>query len=165
MRLWLFLIFLFAFQLLNAQRLVVEVFGVSGIDLDYPNYVNDSAESERLSDDLIQQLHAAAFLEARVDSVITQNRRSKIYVFQGKEYQWVNLSPGNLNQFEVSQVDLNGRLFLNRPFKPKQLRKLFQRTVEYYENHGYPFASVQLDSIQIDTSRDMPMERSYTLRE
>lgn len=153
MRILLFIFSLLICSQLNAQRLIMEVFGVSGIDLEYPKYINDSSQAEKIADDLIQQLHSSAFLEASLDSTIKLGRRFQIYIYQGKAYEWVNLKSGNLNEFEVSQVDLNGRLFMNRPFNAKQLSLLFKRIVNYYENNGYPFASVRLDSIHIDSNR------------
>ncbi len=155
MKLILSIILLCFFQLLNAQRLVVEIYGVSGIDLDHPKYINDSIEGELMANNLVSQLHSSAFMEAMIDSTVLIGRRFQIYLDQGKEYKWVHLRAGNLNDFEVSQIDMNGRLFMNRSFNAKQLRKLYQRSIQYFEDHGYPFASVKLDSIVIDSSKQI----------
>jgi len=155
MRYLLIISFLFCSQLIFGQRLVVEIEGISGIDLEHPKYINDSVEGELMANELIVQLHASAYLEAMIDSIKLQGRRFQVFIHQGKEYKWVHLRSGNLNDFEISQIDLNGRLFMNRNFNAKQLRKLYQRSIEYFENNGYPFASVKLDSIEIDSSRQI----------
>ena len=143
------------FSSLSAQRLLLEVKGVSGIDLDHPKYVNDSAEGEIIADQLITQLHAAAYLEAQIDSSYPNGGRFYIEIDQGKEYQWVKLKASNMDEYAINQVDLNGRLFMNRPFNPKQLNRLFERTVKFYEERGYPFARVKLDSIEISDQREI----------
>jgi len=145
--------FLLCFYSLNAQRLLFQVEGVSGVDLEHPKYVNDSLQGELIADQLIIQLHAAAYLEAQLDSSYRKGGRFIVDIDQGREYQWVNLTAANMDEYAINQVDLNGRLFMNRPFNPKQLNRLFERTVQFYEERGYPFVKVKLDSIRIDDER------------
>lgn len=152
----LFSIFLLFFcHLALGQRLLVEVKGVSGIDLESPKYVSDSAEGERIADDLIIQLHANAFLEATIDSSYKSRGKFIIDINQGRQYQWLRLKAGNLDSYDLNKIDLNGRLYMNRPFNVRQLNRLYQRSIQYYENNGYPFASVKLDSISIDNERNI----------
>lgn len=155
MRSIILIIFLLQSGLLDAQRLLLELKGVSGTDLDHPRFVNDSLQGEQIADQLVIQLHASAYLEAQIDTAYKDGGRFIIEIHQGKEYQLVNLKPINMDEFAINQVDLNGRLFLNRPFNPKQLNRLFDRTVAFYEERGYPFASVRLDSILIDDERQI----------
>jgi outer membrane protein assembly factor BamA len=155
MRSFILLFFLLQCVPLKAQRLLLDIRGVSGTDLEHPKFVNDSIQGEQVADELIIQLHASAYLEAQVDTTFKNGGRFIIAIQQGKEYQLVNLKPVNMDEYAINQVDLNGRLYLNRPFNPKQLNRLFNRTVEFYEERGYPFARVRLDSILINDERQI----------
>lgn len=139
----------------EAQRLLVEVLGVTGIELEYPKYVNDSAQGEQMANELISQLHASAYMEANIDTTYVEAGRFKVFLNQGIDYKWVHLRSGNLNDFEVNQIDLNGRLFMNRNFNARQLSRLYERSIRYFEDNGYPFVSVKLDSILLDSNRQI----------
>jgi len=138
---------------IQAQRLLFEVEGVSGITLEHPKFVVNESQGEKVADELITQLHANAYLEAQIDSTFKDQGRFIAAINQGKAYKWVKLRSQSMDETAINQVDLNGRLYMNRPFNPKQLNRLFDRTVSFYEERGYPFAKVNLDSIVISDER------------
>lgn len=120
----------------------------SEIKIDHAKFVSNLQTAQKEAEKVLQQLYDLSFLSASVDSITEKKEEFIFHLYQGKTYQWIKLSKGNLSELEASKIDLSSRLFLNRPFRPKQLTKLFERTINYFENNGYPFAAVSLDSIE-----------------
>jgi len=143
------LFLIFCGGLLNAQeKKELLIKGLeTGIKLDHSKFVSHEQAAKKEGERMLQQLYDASYLSASIDSIKSDSERITLYFYQGKTFRWIKLSKGNLSELEASQIDLSGRLFLNRPFRPKQLSKLYERTINYFENNGYPFANVRLDSI------------------
>lgn len=76
---------------------------------------------------------------------------TKIYGLQiGKKFKWAKLKKGNADMDVLSKLGYSEKLYTNTPFSYKQTAKLMERSVTYYENNGYPFATLALDSITVD---------------
>lgn len=107
------------------------------------------------ADKYIQNLRADAiddgFLLASVDSIQYSKKKAEVYFFLGQSYESAVLK---LPKDEVTFVRRNARLsekFLAEiPLTPKDLGNNLQRIHEAYLDNGYPFASIQLDLVQID---------------
>lgn len=133
----------------NAQEkkaLIVE--GANAVKLTHPAFVSNRVEALKVGKSILGQFYENAYLSATIDTLVATDQAFRLKVNPGEIYKWINLSKGNLKEQELSQIDLSSRLFLNRPFRPTQLSELFERTINYFENNGYPFASVKLDSIE-----------------
>ena len=151
--LFLFLLLSFLFFDLSSQNKKLTIEGLQGTRINFNTIVADSLEAIHEGKKVLSQLFEQAYLAASIDSQEIGKEYITFYVDKGKPYKWVKLSQGNINPNEVSQFDYNGRLFFNRPFNGNQLSKFYKRAISHYENNGYPFASITLDSIQIDSNR------------
>ncbi|MBW8052014.1 MAG: BamA/TamA family outer membrane protein [Cytophagales bacterium] len=67
----------------------------------------------------------------------------------GKPYQWALLKKGNVSEELLTKIDYKEKFYSNKPFKYYEVVKLEKKILEYSEDHGYPFASIKLDSITI----------------
>lgn len=132
----------------QAQSIPVELRGLESFDFKNSKTVKDSLGLKRLAKDILEQLFEESYLAARLDNM-EYGENPKLYFDVGNQYKWVQLRRGNLEEELVNKIDLSNRLFLNRPFSGKNLRLLYKRSINYFENHGYPFAQVALDSIRI----------------
>lgn len=73
---------------------------------------------------------------------------NKIYGLQiGKKFMWAHLKRGNADMDVLSKLGYSEKLYTNKPFSYSQAAKLIEKSISYYENNGYPFASLKLDSI------------------
>lgn len=97
---------------------------------------------------VLNQLYSRGYLAATFDSVIWVNRKVHAYLNPGKPLLWVKLRAGNTDEEALNYSGFRERLFLNRPFDPQQFSRLQRRLVQFYENNGYPFVVVELDSIE-----------------
>ena len=65
----------------------------------------------------------------------------------------VNLSQGNVSAEIMNKVGFDSKYFNNRPFSYHRLVRLLNSILDYAENHGYPFASIKLDSIKLTDNK------------
>lgn len=113
----------------------------------------DSLQAEAYILNLRQDAINDGFLLASIDSVQHSDKKTTVYFFLGNSYESALLK---LSQSEVSFIRRNARIsekFLaDIPLTPKELGNNLKRIHEAYLNNGYPLASVQLDSVNIDGS-------------
>jgi len=105
--------------------------------------------------DLQSSLIQNGYLAAGIDSVFIDDSLQKmdIYVHSGGSYTFSALTFNVENEDALSSSGFREKLFSNKPFNPNQLSKLFEKVLTYYENNGFPFASVKLDSINFNNNQ------------
>jgi outer membrane protein assembly factor BamA len=94
-----------------------------------------------------QQLMANGYLAVSLDSVIQTDTTAKLYYYLGKKYTWAKLNYSINDAALLANLGFNKTRFTNTQVQPKQIAALAEKIISYYENNGYPFASVKLDSI------------------
>ena len=90
---------------------------------------------------------------ASVDSVWAGQNSISILVYLGTKYNWVQLTPVNIEKKALDESGFMEKNFLDKPINISQLELLKQRMLNYYEAAGYPFAAVYLDSVQINDDK------------
>ena len=96
-------------------------------------------------------LQSKGYISASIDSISQRDTETEIFLFLGEKYEIINL--------RISQGD---RYFLQRAgvnmFKQKnilsfsQYQSLSAKLLDNFENTGYPFAQVKLDSVSVNGS-------------
>ncbi len=71
----------------------------------------------------------------------------QIDFYAGNIYRMVQLDQGNVSDEIISKIGYRPIHYQDKPFSHSRIVKLFNAIINYAENHGYPFASVKLDSI------------------
>lgn len=99
---------------------------------------------------LIFALQADAYLTASADSFFFRRDTLFVDLFIGQQFKWVQLRNGNLSEGLLAKSGFREKFYRNKPFRPEDFTKLQQRVVAFAENSGYPFASVRLDSVQLN---------------
>ncbi len=117
--------------------------------LSYEHTVPDSLSAVAELAKVITQLQSQSYLEASIDSLERRDTLWTAYLHTGKAYEWAYLQNGNVEETFLNQVGFRQRLYQNKPFHYGELRKLLESLLEYAENNGHPFASVQLNNIVI----------------
>jgi outer membrane protein assembly factor BamA len=97
---------------------------------------------------VILALQQKGFLTASTDTVIEDGRNMTASISENKRYKWASLRLGNLNPSLASKLGISEKLYFNKPFKYKEVARSIEKIIVWYENNGYPFASVSLDSIE-----------------
>ncbi len=110
------------------------------------------AELENYLNGLKAQLLSKGYLAASVDSVVLDSPRASIAVFTGRRYRWESLSLPEEYQPLAQDLGFPGYAKSGKQyFNPENDYRT--RLLNYFENNGYPFASVWFDSIQIKDDR------------
>ncbi len=102
---------------------------------------------------LIILLNSKGYPAASIDSISQADNSTIIQLFLGKKYLWIKLQPTDIDKKAVELSDFKEKNFFNKPINMLQLQKVQQRILNYYENNGYPFASVFLDSVVLDDDK------------
>lgn len=97
---------------------------------------------------------------ASVDSISESGSVITIKLFLGKQYSWIKLSPDNIEKRAIDESGYNEKNFKGKLLNIKQLQTVQERLLGYYEQNGYPFAEVFLDSIRLFDDRMDALLRS-----
>ncbi len=98
-------------------------------------------------------LSAKGYPAASVDSVWQDTASATIQLYLGKQYKWIKLLPDSIDQKAIDQSGYLSKNFSNKLFSMPQLQGIQNKILNYYENNGYPFAQVFLDSIHLDEEK------------
>lgn len=115
--------------------------------LNYQKKFNSIANAIKETNNIVLTLQNKGYLLAGVDSTISDSNLVTAYISENQQYKLAYLKLGNLNPTLASKLGISEKLFFNKPFKYKELSKTFEKIISYYENNGYPFVSVKMDSI------------------
>jgi outer membrane protein assembly factor BamA len=101
-------------------------------------------------DKLLKSLQNDGYLLAQVDSFHVDSLQITAIISEKNQFKTAYLKLGNLNQGLASKLGIYERTFQNKAFHYKEVANVFEKVLKYYENNGYPFASIKLDSVEID---------------
>ncbi len=90
------------------------------------------------------------YLLANADSFSLVENTYHIYISTGKIYKWAKLKAGNIDEKALNQAGFREKIFFNEPIGYKNYYRLQKKLFAYYENSGYPFSAISIDSIEIN---------------
>lgn len=110
----------------------------------------DSASLFPLCRDLLAHFRQKSFLAASLDSLIPNPQSPIAHLHLGPAMRWVNLRSANPeNDDWLKAAGFREKLFAEKPLHYEALLQLEEDILMQAENNGYPFASVYLDSIEV----------------
>ncbi len=89
------------------------------------------------------------YLLANADSFSLSDKTYHIYVSSGKIYKWARLKAGNIDEKALNQAGFREKIFFHEPISYKNYYRLQKKLFAYYENNGYPFCAILVDSVKI----------------
>lgn len=117
--------------------------------LTYKKTFLSPAAREKELMNLLLSSYDNAYLAAGYDSIITDSSVVRAYITFGPQYKWAYLKNGNIDEGVLSELGYREKLYTNQPIHYKKVKRMQEKLITYYENNGYPFAVVKLDSIAI----------------
>lgn len=139
------------YNAIHAQMLQLNIFDTNENKMIFSKSVNNQIEADKLSKQFLKNYHSNGYLLADYDSIHPKTKEI-IYYFDKKQmFRWVKLTKGNLEP-KLYYEYFDSKKFDEKPLKYNEVIKLFEKIIQYYENNGYPFASVKLDSIIADSN-------------
>jgi len=115
----------------------------------YRTSLPDSVSALHEVRDLLLALQANAYLTASADTMRWGRDTLVVQLYVGEKFRWARLRNGNLGDGLLTRAGYREKFFRNQPFLPAEWARLQQRIVGEAENQGYPFATVRLDSVQL----------------
>lgn len=99
---------------------------------------------------LLPILQARGYATASIDLVKYDSLSAYLKLFTGMLYKWESLSTTEESRKWLSLAGYNANVFLDQPLNYETLEAVQIRTLNYMENHGYPFAKIFVDDLMIN---------------
>ena len=96
---------------------------------------------------LPELLNLKGYASASIDNIRYDTNFAQIQLYLGAQQNWVQLRTDSVEKAALDVSGFNSKNFSNKPFNINQLGNIKKGLLNYYENNGYPFAAVFLDSI------------------
>ena len=93
------------------------------------------------------------YLVASIDSVWYLQNNVHIAFYVGEKYNWIQLRTNTIDKSLLSKIGYSEKNFNGRNVNIAEIDLLKERLLSYYENEGFPFAAVYLDSITINDDK------------
>jgi hypothetical protein len=117
--------------------------------IKYRETYRSKKELEKGVNTVLNELRHDGYLLADIDSIRGDSLRKTYYLRIGEKFKWAHLKKGNADLNVLSKTGYSEKLYTNQPFKYGETAKLIEKLISYYENNGYPFASLRLDSLSV----------------
>lgn len=98
-------------------------------------------------------LQSKGYLTASIDSLQYENEFARIVLFVGERYLWAQLDAKNVEPSILSAIGWRGKMFPDKLIDFTEVQLWEDRILNYLENTGYPFARIDLDSLQISKDK------------
>ena len=119
-------------------------------DVDFPKSYPDSISVLAKITELVSLAREEGYLLADTKSINWKNRKASVVLDLDRQYIITSIRNGNIPEAILQEAGYSGRSFFNTgKLAPSQLEKMCREILFVYENSGYPFASVFLDSVSI----------------
>ncbi|HEX8279322.1 MAG TPA: hypothetical protein VF540_11530, partial [Segetibacter sp.] len=97
-------------------------------------------------------LQAKGFITSSIDSLSTSDNYTFLTLYLGEQYLSGNIKVSEVHRFYFEQIA--GRKVLETgKLSFTEYQQFQQKLLDLFENSGYPFAQVQLDSVSINESK------------
>jgi outer membrane protein assembly factor BamA len=113
----------------------------------------DSMATLKALDQLVINLRETGYSAAGIDVQIWQNDTAIALIHLGEQYRFGQINTGNVPSEVMRKIGFKDRQFKDANMRGKRLLGLQERIIRYYENRGFPFAQVTLDSIALNNDR------------
>lgn len=119
----------------------------------YQKKFASSAERDKQVRQVLFSIYDEAYLAASPDSLVQDSNLLTAYITIGNKYEWTWLRKGNVDQEPLTVAGFHAKLFSDKPLYYKKALKMMNKILTWYENEGFPFAQLKLDSIDFTGNR------------
>jgi len=98
-------------------------------------------------------LQSKGYPTASIDSVWFDSTSAGVKLFVGESYKVADVKVKAADKKLLDQAGWNDRAINGKPLDAVQLKQMQERLLDYFENNGYPFAKIHLDSLSFDEDK------------
>lgn len=135
-------------QLYSQLRIRLEIIGTTIKHPSYPTWHSDTLQIKKTLSELFSRLHQSGYLTASVDSIQKDSVQWKVFIHTGSQFRWASVRAGNARWSFLKRTGFREKLFFKEPVRFVRMQRLMRSLFREYENNGYPFAIIQLDSLE-----------------
>ena len=138
-----------------AQNITVKYVGIdsnSVLHIEKTNPTNkfsDEVTAKQYVKNWLTNIQNEGYIAASIDSISIDSTTMIAYLYVGQQYQWAEISFNKTAENWLDESGMNHRLLIDKAIRPKTYQSVVNRLLTYGENHGFPFATVQLDSMEL----------------
>lgn len=108
----------------------------------------DSLKAYTLVDSLHQAWLAEGYLNAAIDTLMFGDENAALArIYRGYKYDQFNLQLDTEASNWLQEAGLHRMKWIRGTYDHQHVRNVMDKLIQYFENNGYPFASVRLDSV------------------
>lgn len=120
----------------------------------------DSLQLEKVINQRMNSLYELGYLAATSSLSFHLENKAEVHFFMHQVFKIATISQGNISDEMMNKVGFVPQSHHNRPFSHKKIVRTLNLILDYAENHGYPFASIKLDSISL-THNELKARLNY----
>lgn len=98
---------------------------------------------------IVPTLQAKGYISASIDTLYEDTTAATIELYTGEIYKWVAVTADSASQRWLSHIGWHADKFAQQIYNPDQLAEIQHRMLQYFENNGYPFSKIYMDSLHI----------------
>ena len=98
-------------------------------------------------------LQEKGYISSSVDSVVNAGNQTIIYLFAGERYDVFDLHIYNADKAYLQQIGWEYDAVKTKSLSFKNYQDASEKLLDYFENNGYPFARINLDSIIVTNKK------------
>ena len=117
--------------------------------LSHKKDFRDSQSRNKELQKIIEDFRSEGFLTAGIDSFQTDSFLLAACIRLGEKYRWLKVGPGNVDGGILRSAGYNEKAYSEKIIDYTRVAKLMEKILRWCENNAYPFATVGLDSIEI----------------
>ena len=120
--------------------------------IKYNKEHKDSLSVLREIQQYVLKMHEAAFIESSMDTLFFKGDSATAFIHIGTKHNWSRLKSGNVPDEFLYKSGYKQKFYSQTKFSYRELSSLENRVIKYAENSGFPFANIELDSIELSQS-------------
>ena len=116
--------------------------------LNYKEKCKDSSAVYKEISSVVLDLQKRSFFAASCDSISFTGSDAISYIHLGDKLNWARLKKGNVEEEVLSRTGYRDKIYNRYRFRYAQFGRFVDGILSFYEDNGYPFVSLTLDSIR-----------------
>ncbi len=143
------ILFLFSAQIGLSQNksITLKIEGLTKSKISKSQQFSDSLSAYRGLHQQIREQQFAGYFDVDLQSQQLKNDTLFALLDLGPLYDGITLQNGNIQPALINDLGLRSQFQKNIPTPLSNLQKTYVAILNYYQNNGYPFAQVWLDSL------------------
>ncbi len=127
----------------------VEQRNYPSLQKEFPNQLDCRAYINQLQ----QTLKTKGYITNSIDSVLYETSQCTIELYLGKQYEWAKIDYTKNDTSVLYKCGWDEKNYNNKQISFERLAVLQQKMLDHYQENGYPFAKIELDSITIQENQ------------